>query len=116
MSVNSVLEQLDDIDIEASEKGYPIPFRPAFRSAEKLIKEFYEAYPSDIIAFPTKYGEICVDVPHEIGGFTTWIDSSGSVRVSMVLPTECTEVQFNDDENIGQCFKMFLKEAKKCEE
>ena len=123
MSLDYILEQLDNIDMDAADLNYPVPFRPAYRSAEKLINEFYEVVgdKADVMLSPTQYGEIAINVLIDEGVFQADVDSSGAAKVVMASDNiDYIELQFTDDENIGECFRMFVREVRgeceKCKE
>ena len=113
-TLDNILIGLEECGIEAARKGYAVPFPPAFQSAGKVIEQLYTLYPSDIVPYPNKFGEICVDVPVEGGGFIVYCDSSGAVNIHFVSGyIEYTVLRFDDDSKVENMFKLFLEDIRK---
>ena len=121
-SLDDILSQLEDCGLEAVEKGYAVPFPAAYKSANKIIREIYENYPSDIGVIPNKYGSLLMDIPvwniEPSAWFMIYCNSSGDVAVEFTFSSEEKEVKgiFDDDTKIGAFFVVFLEHLRnECE-
>ena len=60
-------KELAEVADEAREEGYPVPSDVAFENARRLLPAVYRMLPRQVAVYPTPDGEICIDVPGELG-------------------------------------------------
>lgn len=65
-SLHDALDDLEGVNTDAREEGFPIPSDVASGNARQLLHSMYRMLPRRYEVYPTPDGEVAIDVP---GGF-----------------------------------------------
>ena len=75
----AALKDLEDVEREAQEEGFPVPTKSAFRNANQLVRGMYKVAPRRYLVYPTPDNEIAIDAPGGYGrSVILFCDSDGS--------------------------------------
>ena len=65
--LNDALSDLEEVNVEAREKGFPPPADVALENAERILRCMYEITPRRFEVYPMPDGEIAIDAPSGFG-------------------------------------------------
>ena len=76
--LSAALSDLQEVNEEAQEEGFPVPSPIAFDNAERCLREMYEISSRRYEVYPTHDGEIVIDAPSGFGtSVVLMCDSAG---------------------------------------
>lgn len=76
--LSAALGDLQEVNEEAQEEGFPVPSPIAFDNAERCLRAMYEISPRRYEVYPTHDGEIVIDAPSGFGtSVVLMCDSAG---------------------------------------
>lgn len=76
--LSAALSDLQEVNEEAQEEGFPVPSPIAFDNAERCLRAMYEISPRRYEVYPTHDGEIVIDAPSGFGASVVLMcDSAG---------------------------------------
>ena len=62
--LNDALRDLEEVETEAHEEGFPLPSDVARTNAERLLRSMYAIAPRRFEVYPTPDGEVAIDAPN----------------------------------------------------
>ena len=112
MHLDDMLMDLEGIEEEAAELQYAIPYRPAVKAAEHIIKYCYEVYPEYYEINPSPYGEVCIEILGDDWGFIVSCDSVGYVSGNL-WGDKIEMIEFKyDSHDVGKFLDLLLTTMK----
>lgn len=61
--LNDALSDLEEVNVEAREEGFPLPSDVALTNAERLLEDMYKVFPRRFEVYPTPDGEVAISAP-----------------------------------------------------
>lgn len=65
--LRAALQDLDSVEQEALEEGFPLPSKMALGNARRLLRAMYSISGRRFEVYPTPDGEVAIDAPGETG-------------------------------------------------
>lgn len=115
-NLDTILDDLSDVRVEAQEEGYPIPTQLAISNAKHLVNVLYDIAPLRYEVYPTICGEIAIDTPNGVSASAVIICASdGSVMyiassAEGEFSKECLAVEEIPDSRLLQVLMILANE------